>query len=365
MGVIVARSGSVCGTNGSVSSINTVAGVASQVIIAPGTTGVLDSVSVMNWANSKWYVAAATDDRNSMAACEIFATHNRGTSPVFNLYAMQGDPLDYEVSCTISSGHLHLHIQNNTTKTIAVYGTRISVPFNPITMPKMSGVPITDNHVTALPNVPIVVDSFEYWKVHAVKWVVSVTDQFDMKLTSQIFAMMKTNLYSSDVEYGLLGDLSVLYTLYVQDNNNRVELVLVNHETSPLLVDLTRIPIITDLSSIKGPYESTVSLVTPPYTNILPGASGIVDDKLMIPGHVACKWLIYIEQPNNNISGSFELAANRQHLTNITHVPYGYIGNVFDIEISTTAVGTNMALTITNNELHPISVYLLHIPVTI
>jgi hypothetical protein len=335
------------------------------VILDVGATEVLDRVSCADWAATKWYVALSTEDRTSMSAVEIYAIHHRGTNPLHNTYSMQGDPFDYGIEVTVVGGFLQLEITNSSTAYIVAYGSRISIPYAAQMQFDSTGVVVTDTHKAVLAGTSIVLDEFEYWRTHAVKWMVSISDARDNRTSSQIFAMMKTGLLSSAVEYATLGDLSIDYDLSVLDHNNTVQLILTNNEAEPVFVDATQMPVITDMSRIYTPVESNTHIITPVATTISPTASAIVDSQVPVPGHTACKWLVHIENSTNVTSGGFELYANRQRLTNISHDVYSTLGTWYDILITASVIGNNMTLSITNNEAVPLTVRVLHIPITI
>lgn len=365
MSVIVARAGASCSGGSITPTTSCLPAISNQTLVPAGTTLIVDHASMTQWGSVKWLVVISTVDNSLIRSFEVYADHEYGTLPDHNVYAIVGSTIAYTVDVTTSSGQLQLTIANNEAIDFIVYTTRIGVPLLASAYQSIQGVSISDTHTGIAPATTKVIDSFQYWGIQAVKWIVTLTDPTDNKITMQVFAMMKTGLVGEGVEYALIGDMTLDYEISVNASVNMVELVVVNNDAVNLFVDVTRIPIEMEKPASCTAPVSDVNIWVPNQVTIPSGNTSIVDSGITIPGHNAVKWLVYVRQPFTNRSGAFELVCTRQQLTNTSHVLYSIISKYFNIEVTTSIVNLDMILSMKNNELNPVIVNVIRVPVSV
>ncbi|PPD55676.1 MAG: hypothetical protein CTY12_00020 [Methylotenera sp.] len=339
--------------------------ISKQTLVPAGTTIQVDNAVMTSWGSVKWLVVLSAVDNSLIRSFEVYADHEYGTLPDFNVYAIMGSTIAHSVNVIASSGQLQLQITNNEAIDLIAYTTRIGVPLTTAAYQSIQGVSISDAHYGIAPSNTKIVDTFQYWGVQAVKWIVTVTDPMDNKITSQVFAMMKSGLIGEGVEYALIGDISLNYNITVNANINMVELVVTNNDTVNMFVDVTRIPVEMEKPPTCNSPVSDVNIWVPNQVTIPSGVTSVVDSNITIPGHNAVKWLVYVRQPATNRSGAFELAATRQQLSNVSHVLYSIISKYFDIDVTTSIVNLDMVLSVKNNELNPVTINVIRVPVSV
>lgn len=367
MSVIIASAGACCGSSGPPIATNTqcLPAISLQKLIISGTTGIVDSLSVVDWGSVKWLVVISNSDNTKIKSYEIHGCHEFGLNPDFNIYAIMGDKILHSLNTVINGGNLELQITNNEPLDIVVYITRIAVPLKQVAFQNLIGLNITGVHAAIAPGDSKIIDSFQYWGVHAVKWIVTATDPTDNKITTQVFAVMQTGFIGNAVEYALIGQTTFQYSIECNASLNEVQLVIHNNDTNNLYIDVTRIPIISEKPPICDTPSSDLAIWVPNETTIASNTTESVDLDITVPGHNAVKWLVYVRQPSTNKAGAFELAVTRHGFTTYEHVLYSIISTYFNLDVNISIVNLNMILNITNNETSPITVNLIRVPVSL
>jgi hypothetical protein len=364
MSVIVAKPTSG-GSSSTPTTTNCLPAVSIQQLIPNGTTVPVDFVDVGSWRAVKWYVLVMNVGGTLIKAYEVYATHHNGSNPTFNVYAIQGSTIAQVANVTIVGSSLTLSITNTQGETLIAYVTRLGVPISKSAVNGLSGIEITQAHASVAPSTTVTVDSFLYASVRAAKWLVSVTDPSGNKKVSQVYAMMKAGLVGNDVEYSMIGDEFLNYTIDAVAVGFQLNLNLTNNDVVDYRVDVTRIPIITPLPPSCGLTAGDISIWLPDPVTIPAGSTVDVDSNVVIPGHDGAKWLVGIYEAIGNKVLAFELLANRHALTTTDFVEYGLLGDSLNITASVSISGLNMVLTITNNEPNAVTVNLARIPISI
>lgn len=367
MSVIIASAGACCGSTGTPIPTNTqcLPAISLQKLIISGTAGIVDSLSTVDWGSVKWLVVISNSDNTKIKSYELHGCHEFGLKPNFNIYAIMGDKIFHSLNTVINGSNLELQITNNEPLDIVVYITRIAVPLRQVAFQNLIGLNITGIHAAIAPGDSKVVDSFQYWGVHAVKWIVTATDPTDNKITTQVFAVMQTGFIGNSVEYALIGQTTLQYTIECNASLNEVQLVINNNDTVNMFIDVTRIPIESKKPPLCDTPSSNLSIWVPGETIINANNSEIIDLGITVPGHNAVKWLVYIRQASTNKAGAFELAVTRHGFITYEPVLYSIISTYFDLDVNISIVNLNMMLNITNNETSPITINLIRVPVSL
>jgi hypothetical protein len=128
-------------------------------------------------------------------------------------------------------------------------------------------------------------------------------------------------------------------------------------------INATRIPVGAVLPS--GHSVGDTSLWSPLPTTVLANTATVVDSTVVIPGHDTIKWMVSVKQPSTNNTYMFEMVGYYQNMDNPNVVVYGMLGSQLSVAVAVSVVDLNLVLTVTNNELSPINVFLVRLPVSI
>lgn len=354
-----------------------------QSLLAPSIQINADAITTDDWGSVKWLVVLALVDNTKIRSFEVHADHQYGINPSFTVYGILGDSFNHYINVQILSGQLTLQLTNNEATSAIAYITRVAVPLNLAAVSNLPGVVITQSHIGIAPFTSAIVDTFQCTGIHACKWILTITDSSDNKVTSQVFAVINSASLGSWVEYAFIGHTTLVYRVIVDASIGAIRLIVENDDISDLYVDVTRIPVqavlpqscptidpelgilIPNEVTIGSGSTSVVDIWVPNSVDIDAGSAIDVDTNITIPGHNAVKWLVYIRQPSTNTSGAFELMTSRNQLNVTDPIIYGIISTYFNITVTTSAVGLDMVLTIINNETSPLIINLIRIPVSL
>lgn len=373
MSVIVSQSAACCGGSTPTVTTNCVPAVSIQQLIDPTVTLAVDQISTTLWRSVKWYIVLTALSGSKIRTYEVYATHDIGTNPSFNVYAIQGDIISQVTDVQIIAGALTLNITNNEREPIIRFVTRIAVPIVKSALSGIIGIEVTGVTAGVLAGTTGIIDIVDYPSVRGVKWLVSITSTTTgKKRTSQVYATVNSGIVANQVNYGFIGDLTLNYVIDVDIIAGvNLRLKVQNNDAFDYRVDVTRIPIQTQLPPTCN-IPSDISIWLPDAVVVPPGLTIAVDPNVTIPGHDAAKWLIGAVDQLSGDTMRFELMATRQGATTtfssfgpIDFVEYGLIGSSFSLDMSTAVVGLNMVLYMTNNERFPVLVNLARIPVSI
>lgn len=364
MSVIVAKNISPSCTGAS--TISCIPAISLQTIILPSTSIIIDELSISDFASTKWYVVLTSINHSITIGFEIHATHTLGSLPSYNVYSIIGDYPNIDINVEINSNKLQLIITNNELVSLLSFSTRLALPFTKKALKGLSGINIANINSAIDIGLTSIIDEFQYSKTQACKWLVTISTPNDNKVATQVFSIMNSSSLGINNEYGIIGDLSINYNLFVDTNLNSIQLKLTNNYTTPLFINVTRIPIITKLPPSCNIPTSDISIWWNPTKITIPATTNtLIDTNITVPGHTACKWLIYIYDQLNNQSESLEFWCTRQQLNSTNDTIYSMLSHYFNIDLSITIIGLDLNLFLNNNETFPLDVYLIRIPVSL
>ncbi|PNX49274.1 MAG: hypothetical protein BV459_00370 [Thermoplasmata archaeon M11B2D] len=93
--------------------------------ITPTEQVVVDSFSVSEVKNAKYFVTVQESDNTDVQSYELIASHSNGILPVFNKYSVVGDSISHTITVDIVDGVFRVLITNNELHRITVRTTKI------------------------------------------------------------------------------------------------------------------------------------------------------------------------------------------------------------------------------------------------
>lgn len=326
----------------------------SYVTIPTGTQVTIDSIVTTHYYAAKWMVIIVDEFYNTRTF-EVFAVNNNGT-PSYTIYGVMGYKFNIVVSVNISSGQLGLVITNNTTHSLSVFATRISVPTTLGSSLPTNTVDITTSRNHAPGGTTVAIDFFTD-RIVGMKWIVNITDFIGNKSSAEIaYCGTVANVYAISGN-GWAYDFSINTIAGVG-----TELTITNNSIHHIIINVTRIPVVVDdigVISCNGA-SSAPAWVSAPF--VVPSATThTLDDQILATNHLTVDWFIVVNQSTTNATGAVEMRTTIETVT--SDVPYGKIGSLLDVKFGTTVASNQLLLHTTNNTPLPITVTALRIPV--
>lgn len=365
MSVIVAKSAICCTGVAPPVTYSCYPAVTTQVVVPVGLTLTIDGASTAAFRTLKWFVVVVTASGTRLRTYELHATHRLGTNPAFVYYSILGDQIVHQPSIMTTGGVMNLQIENDDTEDLIVYVTRLSTPITGELINNLDLVEVgnTDSFVRAGASGTIDFVSIE--NTIAAKWSVTVTSPDGSKTGVQIYSL--TVDPADCTVYGLVGDSNPLIEFDVASVAGLgVELILTNNSTDDYKVDVTRIPVqLHNGVPYCGPSSRGLSLWIPGQTTLPAGALTVIDSQIDVPQHSGVKWLAGITDPISGNTMAFEIFLTHMNSDSSAEVTYAFIGDAFNVDVSSAIVNDQIVLSVQNNEPTNLIVNLLRIPVAL
>ncbi len=341
--------------------------------ILAGNTLSIDGLNTSQWRAIKWHVIVTTASASKTKGYEIFATHRNGIDPHFNVYAIVGDRVFAQTpNVIITSGQLTLQITNNEAESAVVYVTRFAIPIVSGLINLLPTIMLTKTSSVVLGGDTCTIDWLPAPDMNASKWYITITDNAGRRTISQVFGIKQLGTPAVDsTHYGWTGDISLSYDIgavLVNMDGIGLQLLFTNSDIIPYRVDVTRIPInvsVPNLPPSCSTETSGLSIWNPDPVIIPAGSTVIIDNTVNLPGHLGIKWLIGTIESITNNSMAFEVGCTQVNLTTSYEIPYGYVGDYMNLPISTAVVGSNIELSMTNNQPNSVTVTMIRVPVSL
>lgn len=362
MSVIVAKSTTCCITQPPPVVHDCFPGIAVRQIVPANSSITVDSILVSQYRGTKWNVLISTDDQTRSRAYEILATHRAGLNPTFNMYAIIGDFIDHAPSVTSSSGTFNLMITNNESVDLIVDITRLAIPITSDVIVSGDFIEIGNLNTVVRSNTTSSLDFIDQQTYVACKWLCTITTESSNVEMFTVFALLTP--IPTYIMYGFSGNANITYEIIVNAVGSLgVELALNNLSTENFRVDITRIPTQIDNFTPSCGYSNGLSIWLPQQSTINP-TDVVGVDTIDINSHAAVKWLVSVINTGTMETMTFETLA-LLHPTPVLETVYSIVGDYFDLEPTLTINVNQATLEFTNNQLFPIRVNLLRIPIVL
>lgn len=359
MSIIIAHSPSACSSSGG-STSTTTSCLPIQTIqqsIPSGMSLPVDLITTVQALSVKWYVVITTVSGNKSRAFELSCTNVNGLA-VDTVYGILGDVMLATMSTSIVAGSYVLTCNNMESEEVIVYLSRLYVPPSQFVQIMTNAVNVEQIHTLVPAGSTTTIDTISTERHVGVKWIITTIDNIKRRSTSQIFSLTDSALCT---QYGLLGTNKNI-DFFIGLNTHNASLQMQNSTADALSVDVVRIPITPQLPT-RCMSASEVAIWIPPHITILPGAQGVADTQISIPGHAGVKWIVVITTGTRR--QSFEIVADRFKLTSASHVRYGIIGDRLNIETTVNITGMSFELLIDNYESSAITINTIRVPIAV
>lgn len=360
MSVIVAKSSVCCSTSAAV-TYDCFPAVSVQRIIPQGQTLIVDGLATSNFLAGHWMVYVINQDASRARVFQVFATHQNGTGPTFNVYATIGDLILIDPNVTSSGGVMSISFANSDTEDLLVCVTRMAVPVDNTQANALDIVEIGSARSYVANGSTNQLDFISLDSgIVAANWMVTLTDSTGLRTSSQIYAVLDVDL-PVFIEYGKTGDTSLAHDIVItQVAGMGFEVAISNTGTTPYRVSLTRIPIqLSTGISTCDTNSRGLSLWIPTSTVIAATSSGQVDT-ISFPQHASARWLMTIRDLVSSKTMAVEVVATNTQ-SGASVVTYGYLGPFLNVVASVSVPG-DLILSLTNNRANPVTVNLLRAP---
>lgn len=367
MSVIVAKSAICCSGVAPPVTYSCYPAVTKQAIVPVGMTLTIDGASTDAFRTLKWFVVVVTASGTRVRTYELHATHRLGTNPAFVYYSILGDSILHQPSVMTTGGVLNLQIENDDTEDLMIYVTRLSTPITGELINNLDLVEVGNIDSFVRSGATGTIDFVSIDNTVAAKWSVTVTAPDGSKTGMQVYSL--TVDPAGCTVYGLVGDPDPQFVIDVASVAGLgVELMLTNNSPDDYKVDVTRIPVqLHNGVPFCGPSSRGLSLWRPDQTTLPPEVTTVIDSQISIPQHCGVKWLAGIVDPISGNTSAFEIFLTYGDTVTLStsEVTYAFVGDFFDITVSSAIVSDQITLSVQNNELTPLVVNLLRIPVAL